>query len=420
MRTSTNTSSNNLALAEITMTKMERFAQNLMFRVLKHLAFGELHIVQDGKVIGRFGEVDAQPSARIEIINPQTYVKFVFGGDIGAGDAFIAGDWHSPDLTKVIELFAANLTVLDKLEARLAWLSWPLQMVSHMRKRNSKTRAKENIAAHYDLGNELYTRFLDQRMQYSSAVYPSSESTLDEAQEEKLRRLCEMLELTADDHLLEIGTGWGGLAIFAAENYGCKVTTTTISEEQFKFAENLVAERGLQSKVTLLKEDYRDLTGQYDKLVSVEMIEAVGAEYMAVFFRKCNALVKPGGSMVLQAITIADQRLEKYNRNVDFIQKYIFPGGYLPSIELVSRMFRKHTEMVVREVSDIGLDYARTLADWRQRFNHRFDELKAFNYDERFARMWNYYLCYCEGGFNQRSISAVQLKATKAKYLTNG
>lgn len=409
MRTSTDT----VAISEITMTKMERFAQKIMFRVLSHLKFGELVILHDKQVVARFGEEGAEPCARIEILHPRTYSKFVFSGDIGAGDAFIAGDWCSPNLTKVIEVFAANLSVMDKLEKRLGWISWPLQMISHFRRRNSKTRAKENIASHYDLGNELYTRFLDERMQYSSAVYPRVDASLDEAQEEKLRRLCEMLTLSENDHLIEIGTGWGGLAIYAAENYGCKVTTTTISEEQYKYAQDLVAEKGLADKITLLKEDYRDLQGQFDKLVSVEMIEAVGAEYMATFFRKCNALVKPGGTMVLQAITIADQRLDSYNRNVDFIQKYIFPGGYLPSVELIGRMFRKNTDMVVRELSDIGLDYAHTLADWRTRFNRRFNELQAFNYDDRFYRMWNYYLCYCEGGFNQRSISAVQMKATK-------
>ncbi|RUO22306.1 SAM-dependent methyltransferase [Aliidiomarina iranensis] len=409
MRISTDT----VAISEVTMTKMERFAQKLMFRVLTHLRFGSLVIMHDKQIVAQFGVEGAEPCAHIEIHHPRTYSKFVFNGDIGAGDAFIAGDWSSPNVTKVIELFAANLAVMDKLSKRLSWISWPLQMLSHLRRRNSKTRAKENIAAHYDLGNELYTRFLDERMQYSSAVYPTADTSLDAAQEEKLRRLCDMLDLQPDDHLVEIGTGWGGLAIYAAEHYGCHVTTTTISEEQYKYAQELVVKKGLEDKITLLKEDYRDLRGQFDKLVSVEMIEAVGAEYMATFFRKCNDLLKPGGSMVLQAITISDQRLERYNRNVDFIQKYIFPGGYLPSVELISRMFRRNTDMVVRELDDIGLHYARTLADWRTRFNRKFTELQAFNYDDRFYRMWNYYLCYCEGGFNQRSISAVQLKATK-------
>ncbi len=397
------------------MTRIERFTRQLLFKMLNHLAEGELRILEQGKEVGRFGARGATPSAVIDIQSPATYRRFVFEGDIGAGESYVAGEWVSPDLTKVIEVFAANLHVMDRLEKKLAWLSWPLQRINHLRRRNSKTRAKENIAAHYDLGNELYERFLDSRMQYSSAVYPRVTATLDQAQETKLTRLCDMLELQPSDHLIEIGTGWAGLAIFAAQRYGCRVTTTTISEAQYQHAQELVREQGLEDKITLLKQDYRDLEGQFDKLVSVEMIEAVGAEYMPTFFKKCNDLIKPGGTMVLQAITIADQRLDNYNRNVDFIQKHIFPGGYLPSIELVSRMFRKHTQLVVRELADIGFDYAHTLRDWRSRFNSNAEALKEFGYDDRFARLWNYYLCYCEGGFLQRTISAVQLKATKAQ-----
>ncbi|TRW50528.1 class I SAM-dependent methyltransferase [Aliidiomarina halalkaliphila] len=410
-------SQGNTALMESgEMSRIERFTRQLLFKVLNQLAEGELRILEQGEEVGRFGKRGASPAAVIDIQSAATYRRFLFEGDIGAGESFVAGEWTSPDLTKVIELFAANLHVMDRLEKKLAWLSWPLQRITHLRRRNSKTRAKENIAAHYDLGNELYERFLDSRMQYSSAVYPSHDTTLEQAQEAKLARLCDMLALTPDDHLVEIGTGWAGLAIFAAKHYGCRVTTTTISEAQYQHAQILVKQEGLEDKITLLKEDYRDLQGQYDKLVSVEMIEAVGAEYMPVFFKKCNDLLKPGGTMVLQAITIADQRLDSYNRNVDFIQKHIFPGGYLPSVELVSRMFRKHTQLVMRELTDIGFDYAHTLRDWRIRFNHRAEELKAFGYDDRFARLWNYYLCYCEGGFLQRTISAVQLKATKASH----
>lgn len=396
------------------MSRVEKFTRSLLFRVLNHLAIGQLTILEQGTKVGVFGTADRGPIATIDVQSPRTYQRFLLGGDIGAGESFVEGEWTSPDVTKVIELFAANLHVMDRLEKKLAWLSWPVQRISHLRRRNSKTRAKENIAAHYDLGNELYTEFLDSRMQYSSAVFPTPEATIEEAQEAKLARLCSMLDLKPSDHLVEIGTGWGGLAIFAASQYGCKVTTTTISEEQYKHAQALVREQGLEDKVTLLKRDYRDLEGQFDKLVSVEMIEAVGAEYMPVFFKKCNDLLKPGGTMVLQAITIADQRLERYNRNVDFIQKYIFPGGYLPSVELISRMYRRHTQLVMRELSDIGIDYAHTLRAWRSRFNQNMPALRQHGYDDRFARLWNYYLCYCEGGFLQRTISAVQIKATKA------
>lgn len=395
-------------------SRIERFSRSLLFRVLNYLHVGHLTILERGTQVGVFGTPESALMATIDIQSPRTYQRFLFGGDIGAGESFVEAEWTSPDLTKVIELFAANLHVMDRLERKLSWLAWPVQRLHHLRRRNSRTRAKENIAAHYDLGNELYTRFLDARMQYSSAVFPTPESTLDDAQEVKLERLCTMLDLQPTDHLVEIGTGWGGLAIFAASRYGCKVTTTTISEAQYEHAQALVKAQGLEKQVTLLKSDYRDLQGQFDKLVSVEMIEAVGAEFMPVFFKKCNDLLKPGGTMVLQAITIADQRLERYNRNVDFIQKYIFPGGYLPSVELINRMYRRHTQLVMRDMADIGIDYAYTLRNWRSRFNQNMPELRTFGYDDRFSRLWNYYLCYCEGGFLQRTISAVQIKATKA------
>lgn len=408
------TTSESFMIQSQSFSRFDRFARKILFAVLNRLQYGTIVIREGQEEVARFDGTHPGPQAEIRILDPRTYRALVFSGDIGAGEAFMAGYWESDDLTAVIELFAANLNVLDELDKRLAWLSWPLHMLSHVRRRNSKTRAKENISAHYDLGNELYTRFLDKRMQYSSAVFASDDMSIDEAQSEKLKRLCDQLALSPEDHLLEIGTGWGGLAIFAAENYGCRVTTTTISREQYEYAQALVKERGLEDKVTLLIEDYRDLRGQYDKLVSVEMIEAVGAEYMSTFFKQCNALLKPGGLMVLQAITIADQRLERYNRSVDFIQKYIFPGGYLPSIELLGKMYRRHTDMVIRSVSDIGLDYGKTLNAWRQRFNARRHELEPLGYDDRFARMWNYYFCYCEGGFKQRTISAIQLCASKS------
>ena len=400
-----------------TVSKTERFARRVLFAVLNRSQRGSFIVKENNREVAHFQGPLPGPHAEINVVNGKTYQAMVFSGDIGAGEAFMSGHWTSPDLTAVIEFFAANLNVLDALEKRLSWLTWPLHMLSHVRRRNSKARAKENIAAHYDLGNELYTRFLDTRLQYSSAVYTAADMSLEDAQEEKLRRLCDQLQLQPTDHLVEIGTGWGGLAIYAAERYGCKVTTTTISAEQYAYTENLVKQKGLEDRITLLKEDYRDLTGQFDKLVSVEMIEAVGAEYMSTFFKKCNALLKPGGLMVLQAITIADQRLERYNRNVDFIQKYIFPGGYLPSVELISSMYRKHTDMVVRSLDDIGLDYGMTLNAWRQRFNERRHELEPMGYDERFSRMWNYYLCYCEGGFKQRTISAIQLCASKSAHV---
>jgi len=283
----------------------------------------------------------------------------------------------------------------------------------HWQNRNTQSGSKRNILAHYDLGNELYTRFLDPQMQYSSAIYPSETTTLEYAQLYKLKTICERLKLTKDDHLLEIGTGWGGLAIYAAQHFGCKVTTTTISDAQYSYAEERVKALGLESQVTLLKQDYRELTGTYDKVVSIEMIEAVGYEFLPSFFKQCNDRLKEGGKLLIQSITIADQRFEHYRRNVDFIQRYIFPGGFLPSINELSKQMTSNTVLVIEGLHDIGLDYAKTLAHWRDNFLASWSELPQFGYDEEFKRLWLYYLAYCEGAFLERSTSTVHLVARK-------
>ncbi|RUO25601.1 SAM-dependent methyltransferase [Aliidiomarina minuta] len=392
---------------------LDKLSRELGLKVLGYAQHGHLTLVEQGEVIGEYGHAEAEPRARIEVHHPRMFRRFLFDGDIGAGESFTDGDWSSPDLLAVIRFFAANLQAMDKISARFGWITWPFQKLSYLTRGNNKKQARKNIISHYDLGNDLYTRFLDQRMQYSSAIYPHPQANLEEAQQEKLHRLCQMLDLQPDDHLLEIGTGWGGLAIFAAQEYGCKVTTTTISDAQFDYAKERVDALGLSQQITLLKQDYRDLEGRFDKLVSVEMIEAVGEKYLPGFFRKCSDLLKENGRLVIQAITIADQRAQAYNRDVDFIQRHIFPGGYLPSIELMSRLLKSKTDLVLRELDDIGLDYAKTLSDWRQRFNSRRSELNGLGYDDRFFRLWNYYLCYCEGGFSERRVSAVQFTATK-------
>jgi len=281
------------------------------------------------------------------------------------------------------------------------------------RNRNTLSGSKKNISAHYDLGNSMYQLFLDQSMMYSSAVYPTQDSTLEQAQQHKLKLICDRLQLKPTDHLLEIGTGWGSLAIFAARNYGCQVTTTTISREQHDYAAEQIRAAGLTGQINLLFEDYRELTGSYDKLVSVEMIEAVGHEYLDSYFAKCSSLLKTDGLMVLQAITIADQRYEFYRKEVDFIKKFVFPGGCLPSMVKMSTAVAQHTDLVIRQVQDIGLDYARTLADWCSNFMAARDAVHQLGYDDRFVRLWHFYLCYCEGGFLERATSAVHLVLTK-------
>ncbi|WP_417684606.1 class I SAM-dependent methyltransferase [Pseudidiomarina gelatinasegens] len=402
-----------LAVMQNDLTSVDKVLRKTVLGLLNKLTEGYLVVKERGEVVGKFGSDKSSLKAEIDIQKGDFYRRFLFGGSIGAAELFMDESWTTPNLTHVIQIFARNLPALDAAEAKLSWLLLPIQKFQHWRRNNSKRQAKENISAHYDLGNDLYRAFLDPSLQYSSAVYPRADADLAEAQQHKLKRLCDSLELKPEDHLLEIGTGWGGLAVFAAKHYGCHVTTTTISEEQFRYTEALIAQENLGDKITLLKNDYRDLTGTYDKLVSVEMIEAVGRKYMATFFSTCNRLLKPNGKMALQAITIADQRMKSYANSVDFIQKYIFPGGFLPSITMMSEMFTKHTSMVIRHVDDIGFDYAKTLADWRVKFNKAHPQLMQHGYDERFGRMWNYYLCYCEGGFLERAVSAVQLVATK-------
>ncbi|WP_371378002.1 class I SAM-dependent methyltransferase [Thalassotalea aquiviva] len=400
------------------MTWFNKRCRDVVLNVLAKIEGDLLDVIEGSSTIQLGSRTDpaqgAEPlHAQIIIKDPTTYIDFVKGGSIGAAEAFIANKWTSPDLTVLIRLFARAQSTTDTLDQKMPWLNKVKNWLFHAGNKNTETGSKKNILAHYDLGNELYTRFLDPEMMYSSAIYPNNNSTLAEAQLHKLKRICDQLELSADDHLLEIGTGWGGLAIFAAQHYGCKVTTTTISDAQFAYAQERVKEKGLEQQITLLKKDYRELEGQFDKVVSVEMIEAVGYEFMSSFFKQCNDRLKPGGKLLIQAITIADQRFDYYLRNVDFIQRYIFPGGFLPSITFMCEQLRDNSQLVVERIDDIGLDYARTLADWREAFLASWSELTQFGYDEKFKRLWLYYLGYCEGAFLERSTSTVHLLARK-------
>lgn len=401
---------------EFKLSWFDKRCRQLVFSVFERLE-DTLEVVENGQIT-KFGL--CQPSHQQERLHGQIiihdakiYRDFIQGGSIGVAEGYIDKRWSSPDLTKIIRIFAKAQNLTDKIEAKSSWFNKVKHSLFHYVNRNSHKGAKKNILAHYDLGNELYKRFLDPEMVYSAAIYPSKSSSLAQAQLHKLELICQRLNLKASDHLLEIGTGWGGLAIYAAQHYGCKVTTTTISEEQYQYAKARIEQLGLTQQITLLKEDYRNLTGQFDKLVSIEMIEAVGYQYMNSFFNQCNARLKPGGKMLLQAITIADQRFEYYRNNVDFIQRYIFPGGFLPSINLMTDKLNQQTDMVMEELHDIGLDYARTLADWRNLFNQAWPELKTLGFDEQFKRLWLYYFAYCEGAFLERSISTVHLIARK-------
>ncbi|MBY8208408.1 cyclopropane-fatty-acyl-phospholipid synthase family protein [Vibrio fluvialis] len=396
------------------MTALQKGARSVALKSLQLIKIGSLTLEEayEGHdvTVEHFGFAhEGQPQAHIRVTHPGFYGRVLKGGSIAAAEAYMDGWWDSPNLTAVTELMAHNLSALDQLEAQSSFVTRAMNKVGHWLKRNSIVRAKQNIEAHYDLGNDLYQTFLDERMLYSSALYLSTSDSLEQAQIQKMDRLCQQLQLTANDHVIEIGTGWGAMAIYMAQHYGCKVTTTTISEEQFAYAEAEITRLGLEAQITLLKQDYRLLEGQFDKLVSIEMIEAVGKAYLPSYIEKCQSLLKPGGLMAIQAITIADQRYDYYSNNVDFIQKYIFPGGFLPSITVLTQMATRHTDFIVRDVFDIGMDYAKTLADWRLRFEAALNTVQALGYDERFVRMWRFYLCYCEGGFNARTISTIHM-----------
>lgn len=401
------------------LTTTQKAARGVLFQCLQKMEIGCLTVIESFKTetterSERFstpnGDYNGEPvAATIEVKHPGFYSRLLQGGSIAAGEAYMDGWWDSPDLTALMKLMALNLRALDKLEEQGSWLTKLLYKFSHWSNRNSEENSRKNIHAHYDLGNNLYEAFLDTNMLYSSALYNNADDSLEQAQINKMDRLCKQLELKPTDHVVEIGTGWGAMAIYMAEQYGCQVTTTTISEEQHAYAEQKIKERGLEDKITLLKEDYRNLTGTYDKLVSIEMIEAVGKQFLPSYIKVCESLLKSGGLMAIQAITIADQRYDYYSNNVDFIQKYIFPGGFLPSVTSLTQATTKYSDLVTRDLFDIGLDYAKTLNEWHLRFNRAESEVRSFGYDDRFVRMWRYYLSYCEGGFLARTISAVHM-----------
>ena len=388
----------------------------LLLKVLSKASEGHFVLKENGIIIAEIGSPSADLQAEADVLDQRAYERALLGGNTAAGEAYVDGWWTSPDITQVTRFFSRNLSMMDYWDSRFGWLLKPFKTMRYLRRLNSKRQAKKNILAHYDLGDELYQTFLDPKMQYSSAIFDEEGNSLEEAQVNKLTRICDQLKLREDDHLLEVGSGWGGLAIFAAENYGCQVTTTTISDNQYRYAKNKIDAAGLSNKINLLSDDYRLLQGKFEKVVSVEMIEAVGKKYLSGYFQKLNGLLKPGGLLMLQAITIADQRLKSYSSNEDFIQKHIFPGGFLPSVYLISKILADSTELVMRDFRDIGLDYSKTLSHWHKNLLEKKDALSQMGYDDQFYNLWTYYLGYCEGGFLERRISASQMLMSKAPH----
>ena len=372
-------------------------------------------IIKDGKSINKYGK-PGNLSAKINILDSVFYKNIILGGTIGASESFIRGEWSSPNLTNVIRVLARNTEAQDKLENLFTLLSQPFLKVMHKLNENSVRGSKKNISRHYDLSNDFFSLFLDKNMMYSSAIYKSKKTSLEDASTNKLDVICKKLNLKKTDHVIEIGTGWGGFAIYAAKNYGCNVTTTTISIEQYKFAKQKIKEAGLGKKIKVLLKDYRLLKGQYDKLVSIEMIEAVGYQFYDEYFKIIGQLLKNDGEALIQAITIKDQRYSKAIQSVDFIQKYIFPGSCIPSITAIQNSLTSSTDLVINDIRDIGHHYARTLADWRKRFLKNKQEIRKLGFDDKFLRMWLFYFAYCEGGFEEKVISDIHLHITKPGY----
>ena len=392
-------------------------ARSFMLKVLAKLQIGSLTLKEQNETLTFGSSADPlAPHAEVHVHDNDLYRRILTGGSIAAGETFIEGLWSSPDLTAVTRAFSANMAMLEAMSDKQNLLARVALKVSHWARRNTTTRSRENISAHYDLGNDFFSLFLDPSMMYSSAVYPTPDSDLATAAQHKLRLICEDLELTAEDHLVEIGTGWGGMAIFAAEHYGCRVTTTTISREQFDYTVAAVANKGLQDRITVLFDDYRDLQGRFDKLVSIEMIEAVGHQFYDTYFATVSRLLKPHGKAVIQAITMTEQRYEQARDSVDFIKRYIFPGGCLPSLTVISDSLSRVTDMQMSHLRDITRDYADTLSAWHDGFLGKLDTVRQMGFDDRFIRMWRYYLSYCEGGFRERIIGTYQITMTKPGY----
>ncbi len=381
----------------------------LVLQRLERVGSGSLTVIE-ASLRHEFGEPASDlPRAVIHVRDARFWSAVLLRGSVGAGEAYARGWWSSEDPTAVVRLFVRNRAALSGVESGMARASRPFLAAFHALRRNTLRGSRENVRAHYDLSNEFFALFLDDTLTYSCGIFEHDGASMREASVAKIDRLCQRLELSAADHLLEIGTGWGALALHAAREYGCRVTTTTLSSQQLALASERVREAGLQHRIELLHLDYRALRGTYDKLVSVEMIEAIGAENLPDFFRRCSSLLAPGGRMALQSITIADQHYEEARRSVDFIQRHIFPGSCIPSVTALCSAMSQAEGLRLVHLEDFGSHYARTLALWRQNLLARWSDARRLGFSEEFLRSWEFYFCYCEGGFAEHHIGNAQM-----------
>ena len=405
-----------LAADKLMVTKkpsfLATFFKKIILKKFGQLQFGFLRIF-DGDEEFHFGDDKSELKADVQIFSPEFYVFMGSGGLLGVTESYTAGYWQSNNLVSLIQIVIQNKDVMSQLDSGWARLFKPVNQYIHSLRRNSLSGSKKNILAHYDLSNEFYQLWLDETMTYSCGVFVNNSSTLEEASVEKLDRICRKLQLTDRDSVLEIGTGWGSFAIHAVKNYGCKVTTTTISDAQYELAKERINQEGLTDRIILLKDDYRKLTGQYDKIVSIEMIEAVGHEYVPVFFKIVSSLLKEDGLFVMQGITYNDQNFDVYKNSVDFIKKYIFPGSCLISVSQVTETMKKYTDLSIVHLEDITVHYARTLKIWRENFQSSIPSIKALGFSSAFIKMWDFYFVYCEAGFRERHIGDYQFVFSK-------
>ena len=395
---------------------LHRLARALVFNQLNKIKIGHIVIIEGSNKFS-FGKKD-KLNVTVTVHDPRFYGALAFGGSIGVSEAFMQKFWSASDLTKLIRIMAINQNTMDQLEGLFNIFLKPILKCLHYLNQNSVKGSEINISKHYDLGNDFFSLFLDSTMMYSSAVFKNPHDSLYQGSIHKLETICQGLELTSQDHIIEIGSGWGGFAIYAAQHYGCKVTTTTISKEQYKYVRQKIKDLKLSHKINVLFSDYRHLKGQYDKLVSIEMLEAVGYQYYDTYFKVCANLLKPQGLAVIQTITITDQRYEKAKRSVDFIQRYIFPGSCIPSITALQNSMTQSSDLKIYSIHDIGTHYARTLALWRKEFFKNLIDIKGLGFDDTFIRMWHFYFSYCEGGFEEKVISDIHLKLVKPGYRT--
>ena len=394
---------------------VQAWCKNTLFSMFGSLQFGKLSIDNCGQLY-EFGNLQGEAPiiANLAVHDPQLYPEILFKGSLGAAESYIKGYWSSDNLTDVTRLFVANTDLLNRqMDAGWSRLTAPLMRTYHWLRKNTHRGSKKNIVAHYDLSNDFFRLFLDRSMGYSCGIFEYENSTLHEAQVAKFDRICKKLDLKEEDNVIEIGGGWGGFAMHAAQNYGCRVTTTTISNNQYLYMQSLFADTGLAEKVTVLQQDYRELTGRFNKLVSIEMIEAVGHHFLDTFFAKCCELLKPDGMMALQAITIPDHEFSRHKNSVDFIKRYIFPGSCIPSVSAITKSIKRHTDLHLTHFEDITPHYATTLRLWRERFFANLTKVKAMGFSNNFIRMWEYYLASCEGSFQEHYNGDVQMIFTR-------